>query len=283
MERSEVACTTNELVSSALGSATGAAIGVAIAGPAGAVGGAVVGTAVEHVTNKIGKEIRDRILSKSEERKVDAVFTEATDLIKKKIEQGCSPRQDGFFNAGENDRSPAEEVFEGVVFAAQRECEEKKEHYFARLYANLAFDKTISRPMANKLIKLAEGLTYRQLLILTTVGVNQSLGDGGVFKKTAYSHVEGLSAVTVASEVFELYRMSLLGSSDAILDCAGINPSKIRIVGYGALLFNLMELGQPVQEDDTNDLLAEIFAFMTGSNELLNPPEDPLQKVRDGE
>lgn len=254
---------------SAASSAAGAVIGGSVAGPLGAVGGAMAGTAIENIAKKIGKEIKERMLSKSEEKKIDTVFDSACKKITDKLNEGMQLRQDDFFaKTGEN-RSSAEEIFEGTLFAAQRESEEKKIKYYANLYANIAFNTTISRPIANQLIKIAEQLTYRQIVILHAIGTHQLMQKMSFFKTTAYSSVSGLTNVTIASEIFELYRMSLISSKNVIFDSAGINPSMLSISGYGALIFQLMELTQLETDEDLPLLLMEIISFLTGK-EIIN-------------
>lgn len=63
-------------------------------------------------------------------------------------------------------------------------------------------------------------------------------------KEENYKEVRGLNNVSIASEIFDLYRKSLIFSSEAILDAGGINPSKLILGGYGALVYNLMELSK---------------------------------------
>lgn len=245
--------------------AVGAVIGGAVAGPLGIVSGAMAGTAIENIAKRIGKEIKERLLSKSEVRKIDTVYTAACKKISEKINSGCNLRNDDFFAETDKDRSTAEEIFEGTLFAAQRESEEKKIKYYARLYANIAFDNTISRPMANQLIKIAEQLTYRQIVILNVIGWHQMLQKTNLFKDTAYASVSGLANVTIASEIFELYRMSLLSSRNVIFDSAGITPSALSVSGYGALLFQLMELVRLEPDEGLPLLMSEIILYLTGS------------------
>ena len=52
------------------------------------------------------------------------------------------------------------------MLVAQKEYEERKLQYIANLYANIAFDDSISCEMADKLLKISSELTYRQLIIL---------------------------------------------------------------------------------------------------------------------
>ncbi len=254
--------TAAEYGGAAAGAAAGAGIGLVIAGPAGATLGAIAGTALEKAFLHIGKEITERKLSKAENKKVGSVYTLASENIDKKLIAGKTLREDGFFEESEADRSSAEEILERTLFAAQREAEEKKLPYYARMFANIAFSTDVSRPIANQTIKIAEQLTYRQLLILNAIATFQI---GGVpLKKTAYGSVVGLTNVAIASEIFELYRMCLLSSSSVIFDSAGINPSALSITGYGAHIFNLMELHTLISDHDNVQLMAEITAFMTG-------------------
>lgn len=122
--------------------------------------------------------------------------------------------------------------------------------------------------MANHLLKISEQLTYRQIVILGTLGdfvvAGQALPELKVLKQTAYTEVSGLENVAIATEIYDMYRMSILGSSEAILDSAGINPSALTIVGYGANLYNLMELHNLKQNSQLPTIQAQITVFLTG-------------------
>ena len=250
----------------AAASGVGEMVGAAIGGPGGAVVGAIVGTAIEKVFHHTGKEITERMLSPAENRKVETAYTVAQTAIAQKLEAGKTLRDDGFFEEDENGRSDAEEILEGTLFAAQREFEEKKIKLLGTMYANLAFDETVSKPIANYLIKLAERMTYRQILILQSVGIAQQTKPCMPLKQTAYREIQGIENVAIATELFELYRMGILHSSAAILDCAGINPAALSVGGYGAHLFNLMELDRNMwQDSDDIFVQGEVFAFLLGT------------------
>ena len=160
----------------AASAAVGAGVGLLAAGPAGAVIGSLAGTLIENVVKKIGEEIKERKLSKSENKKVGSVYALASENIAQKLSAGKTLRSDDFFVESKDDRSTAEEILEGTLFAAQREAEEKKLPYYSRMYANIAFSTDVTRPMANQIIKIAEQLTYRQLLILNAIGTHQAIG-----------------------------------------------------------------------------------------------------------
>lgn len=244
----------------------GSAIGTAIAGPGGVVIGALAGTLAEKTIERIGKEISLRMLSKSEERKVGTVFSEAVRILDKRIKEGASLRNDEFFHETDG-RCTAEEILEGTLFAAQREHEERKLKYYARLYAGIALCPDISRSMANQIIKLAEQLTYRQIIILHIIGIFQTVSANipNPMRKGAYSSVSGTENVAISGEIFELYRMSILYSKSVAFDSAGIDPSALSVGGYGAHIYNLMQLSSLIPEEDSTKIIAEIMAFLTGT------------------
>src|ERR1051326_659774 len=64
-------------------------------------------------------------------------------------------------------RSTAEEIAEAVLVAAERDHEERKLRYYGNLLANLAFSDGIDRAEANLLTRLAQGLSYAQLCLLS--------------------------------------------------------------------------------------------------------------------
>ncbi|MBQ3302093.1 MAG: hypothetical protein IJH04_08135 [Eggerthellaceae bacterium] len=238
------------------GALVGAGVGAVVAGLPGAVGGAAVGSAAGSVFKRVAGDIHARYLSKGESKRVDAVFDEAMREIERRLRQGDNARDDGFFDCEAGDRSTAEEILEGTLLAAQREYEEKKLPYMAKLYANIAFDSGVSRPMANRLIKIASDLTYRQLVIIRIIGMLQiqaTILDIRV--KKAYGSISGLTEVSIASDIYDLYKSSLVFSSEAMLDAAGVNPSKLTLGGYGALVYNLMELESMELDDDAADVM----------------------------
>jgi len=247
---------------SAASAAVGAGIGTLIAGPIGTVTGAMVGTAVEHVIQFAGQEIKEKVLSKSEKRKIGTVYECAKEKINRNLDEGKTLRTDDFFNPSTDGRSSADEILEGTLFAAQRENEEKKLPYMANLYANINFDESIDRHMANQLIHIASELSYRQLVILRVIGAYQTgdLVGAPPRRSTEYGTITGYDNISIATDIFDLYRRSLVFSQSAILDAAGIIPSKLTISGMGALLYNLMDLPHMPYDELANT----IVTFLSG-------------------
>ena len=228
---------------SVAGALAGAGIGAVIAGPVGIAGGAIAGTAIEKVIQRIGKEIQEKFLSKAESRKIETVYSCAKEKIESNLKNRKALRNDDFFSKMIDDRSSSEEILEGTIFAAQREHEEKKLPYLANLYANINFDSTINRQMANQLIKIASDITYRQIVILYVIGSYQTNPQLVPKRRDRiFEGIQGYEKISIASEILDLYRRSLVFSENVILDKGGFTPSLLKLAGNGAFLYNLMEL-----------------------------------------
>lgn len=254
----------SELGGTAVGASVGTGVGLVVAGPGGAALGAIAGSVVEKVFEWAGAEISERLLSKKENQRVKSVLEVAKEKVQKNLASGQVIRDDDFFDKDINDRSTAEEILEGVLLTSQKEYEERKLVYLANLYSNIAFDKTITRQIANQLIKIAAELTYRQLVILKVIGFFQTNPMAPTRKKSAFTEINGLNNVSIASDIYALYQKSLVFSSNAILDAAGINPSTLSIGGYGALLYNLMGIA----DIPFDEMTCEIIVFLAERNEV---------------
>ena len=253
--------TVAELGGSSTGAVAGAAIGASVLGPWGIVGGALAGTLIEKGFLWIGNEIKTRTLSPREAKRIDAVSTYASHKIHKNLASGKTFRADCFLESSNGERSVYDEILEGVVLVAQKEYEEKKLRYLGNLYGNLPFDTMVDPRMANMLLKIASELTYRQYVILFVIDLYQNPVYEAQIKKEPYESLAGFKNMTIATEIFDLYRRTLIHSSDALLDAAAINPSTLELVGYGSLMFKLMEL----DEIKGDPICFEIMDFMTGT------------------
>lgn len=249
---------------SAMGGAIAGGMVGLVGGPAGVIVGVFAGSVVGNVLERAGKEIKDRLLSKSEEKKIQTVYDLTREKIQKRMGEGKSVRNDGFFSNDE--RSGADEVFEGLMFAAQKEAEEKKLPYMANLFSNIAFDKTISREEANQLIKVAQEVSYRQLVIMQIIIFFQ-LGRNTFGKlnpspetprETAYGSVNGYDNISILTEINDLYRKGIVHSSSIIFDVASINPSQLILAGVGVQLYRLMELDKVPLDDIALKIIATL-------------------------
>lgn len=147
------------------GALTGATAGMAIGGPPGAIIGAGAGplvtTSIETAT-----ELISRKWSKLEGEKLGAGYAHALEQINLHLTLGKTPRTDGFFERDVNNRSPASEVFEGVLNQCKNEHEEKKIQFIGYIFANAAFSDCPAEDV-NCLLHVCERLTYRQMCLLT--------------------------------------------------------------------------------------------------------------------
>lgn len=261
-----------------VGSGIGAAAGTALGGPmgtvAGAAAGSAIGTGVEKIISFVSTEMLSRRLSKMEEKRTEVTI----DLLREKISQNLSSgeqyRSDDFFDKKDNVESPAEELLEGTILSVQREYQEKKLPYVSNFYANLVFAERISPEEANQLLKIIDSLSYRQLVILKVIAL-YTIDESKLPKRiTSFNDgIQGYDNISIATEIYDLYRKGLVFSNNIILDVAGINPSALSINGCGAELFNLMELGklsEPITE-------GRIVAFLIGQNVVGDTSDNSVQ------
>lgn len=128
-------------------------------------GGHMAGALVDVLFN-FANDIDSRAMSNMEKERVSATYIIVRNQIRKRIDDGYELRNDGFFNSEINDRSSAEEIFEGFLLAAQKEYEQKKIIFYANLVAGISTDNKVNRAEANQLIKMVEKLSYRQICII---------------------------------------------------------------------------------------------------------------------
>lgn len=265
-KKEKIVDTLSEYGGNAAASVIGSVVGTAVAGPIGSVLGAVAGTSLEKMFLWLGKEIKERCLSESEHKKIGTVYEHAKAKIEMNLNTGKKLRAERFFDCNPDERSEAEEILEATLFAAQRECEEKKLKYIANLYANINFELPVELKMnidsqaANKLIKIASDLSYREIAILSVVGAYQL---GLLIKpprRNDIFHNIKQQGNYISSEVFDLYCRGLIYSDEIILYAGGINPQKLNLRGYGAALYNLMELSTMPKDKVIDD----IISFMSG-------------------
>jgi hypothetical protein len=146
----------------AIGAPSGALLGFLLGDAPGAAVGAAVGSLVSHALQTAGMEIWERYLTKRGKVRVARVIVLAADEMQKRLQTGAKPRSDQFFTAQPPFCSPAEEIIESVLLKAEREPEERKLPYIAKLLAHIPFDSSIDVDMAHQLLRFAETLSYRQ-------------------------------------------------------------------------------------------------------------------------
>lgn len=243
MENNKIEKDISEVSISVAETAVATGISLAMGGPIGIMSGALAGSVIAQALKNLREEFVSRHLSRQENSRVNEVLNQAQILITQKLESGQSVREDDFFKSDGENISSAEELLEATLVSAQREYEERKLPYLAKLYANIGFDSSISRPIANYLIKLSSEITYRQIIIIQMIGYAQKISNRLEIRENRTSRtINGLENVAIATEVYDLYRRGIIFSKQIILDAAAVNPINLELGGYGALIYNLMEL-----------------------------------------
>jgi hypothetical protein len=216
----------------ALGAVVGAGLGLA-GGPEavliGAGGGSMIGVAL----TRAGRGLR-RFMSSRGEIRAATAFSTAVTVIQERLSAGEEPRSDGFFEGDGSGRPPAEELAEGMLRAAERSYEEQKVPYIGRLYANLCFDASVSRPEANHLLRLADALSYQQLMLLQLFATSDPVGEP--LKPVPGTEV-AVGVLHLLSEAFDLYLRGLLANGNiATFRPLDLQPSSLRTEGVGIRL-----------------------------------------------
>ncbi|MDQ1060462.1 hypothetical protein QFZ23_004363 [Arthrobacter globiformis] len=163
-------------VSNLFGSLAGAITGHAVSGPTGAITGAIVGPILEEA----GRSVLSRILGARERRRVESVVTFATDAVNRNLEAGMTIRQDSFWQARGGFAPDAQETFEAVLVAAQRDPEERKLPFMGSAYAYISCDPAMTAAASHWLIRQAESLTWTQFQLLALVAREDELDLAGI-------------------------------------------------------------------------------------------------------
>jgi len=121
---------------------------------------------ITSIFERVGIEISNTFLGSREQARIGMTYGNALVEIKRRIEAGDIPRNDNFYKSEKNERSKAETLLEGVLIKAKQEYEEKKIKYYSYFLANLTFDESTDYYKASTLLRLAEQLSYRQIIII---------------------------------------------------------------------------------------------------------------------
>lgn len=114
------------------------------------------------------------------------------------------------------------------------------------------------------MIKLASAVSYRQLVILSVIGKNQDSDCDIELRSTTFRGFENYQDISIAAEIYDLYRSSLIISSDAILDAASFTPALLVMNGLGELLYRHMELYNMPMDKERQ----EIIVFLTDGSPI---------------
>ena len=251
-----------EQVSQRALSGAAAAGGAAIGGPLGAL----AGRAVEGV----GSELLERLLSHAERRRIEAARAMAKADLEARLKRGEKLREDDYFRAPPTlgskmfapwgaSRPPAEEIMEAIYLFAGRTYEERKLPHLEALGVALMFDSEVSPTYAQHLARLANALSYRQLLLLAVFhnpSPHARLTDGDV-------RPDSRSGVGI--EMQELARLGLIGLNEPTEDAyptasiLEVGLTFIMTTYHGRKLWELMKL-ETLPEQGVRDVVEELVA-----------------------
>jgi hypothetical protein len=148
-----------------IGAVAGGALGL-VGGPVGAMGGAAAGLLITRTVRRVGLEVYDRLLVPRQQERVGTVLAVALADAEARGIAGEQPRADGFFDAPEGNRSDAEEILEGVLLQAANAYQERKLRHLGAILPSLAFRSDVSPADGHWLSRMADRLSWRQLVLL---------------------------------------------------------------------------------------------------------------------
>jgi hypothetical protein len=232
-------------------SAVGVGVGTAIAGPIGGIAGGIAASSLDVLFRKyVSKHIHHNLSINEEERLRKVLSQFNTKMVQNlSVGSGKTLRQDSFSEEKINQRSAAEEIFEGVLFAVEREYEEKKVKFEGNFYANILFDSRIDKASANFLLRLAQSLSYGQLCIVTL------FVQKGKFhlRQESYRNIPQFNDNHLLALLQEIHQLSSQGllfvDGEMMASPFDVIPTKMEAVGPIQTLYLLMDLEEIEQSD----------------------------------
>lgn len=242
-EREELGAT-RSLVSAGseiAGAAIGGALGFLAGGPGGAALAGMVGVAAARALGKVGGEVAERYLGPREKVRIGGVIALAAAQIDDRIKNGEALRSDGFFLSDNDIRSEADEAIESALLKAQREAEEKKLPFLANIIADASFNKALTRPMVQQILKISELLTYNQLCLLKLFSdsSNVKLESKGYADRDQFP----FDLMQTLYEAFDLCSRGLVtNGGNATLSVKDVIPGSCKVQGLGEIMVQVLKL-----------------------------------------
>jgi hypothetical protein len=271
------------LVSKWVGNVAGAGLGLAIIGPPGAILGASISPFIEHYLSRLTGEFVKRQMGQRQTDRAAAGIILLQRAISARIEKGEPLRGEDFTSADESGRSAADELGEQAVFSIIASIEERRIPFLANFYTSLYFDTEIDRLSVPALVKIADGITYRAMCILSVVG------SGKLYTGKSREHGETkpwpIDDHFIAKAVFDLQGIVVQrDSSDqagtVMLGYDDVDPFIMELSQLGHQIYDKMGLaGIPTSDPDiekTMQALKRIAAAPLAGPDLVKALEDGL-------
>lgn len=152
-----------ELLSKTVGASVG------LLGPEVALAAPTVETLASHALRRIGETVVNMVGRGAAERAGAAIVVIEADRLARD-RNGEAPRSDDAFNEERDGLRPdSDELLEGVLMYAAASYEQRKVVLLAHLYDGIAFDASVTPQQGHFMLKLADQLTYRQLVALVVL------------------------------------------------------------------------------------------------------------------
>ncbi|MDK0705039.1 hypothetical protein P5E61_01550 [Clostridium perfringens] len=228
----------------------------------------ISGTVAKTVYGKSIQALADKIdpcqLTEWEKKRVENCMVSSIERIAERINNGDELRKDDFFKEKPNGKTDAEEVFESIVVASQRESQEMEQIFYGNMLANIGFVDYLDADEFNFLLKVFEKLTYRQCLILAVFYMNyiQKVNNiATVFK--GYNPIQGENIKSKQwifyQEILDLYQKSLLFDGKILFNITQLIPSDIYTYGLGEQIVLLAGLDKIVENKNLTTKHLEDF------------------------
>jgi hypothetical protein len=257
-EESQAAIELIEGGSELAGAFVGGALGL-IGGPPGVAAGAVGGVAVTRGLKRVAHEIRERVLGPRQVERAGAALTVAIARVRERLDAGEEPRDDGFFDARAGERPDAEELLEGILLHAGNSYEERKVELLGRFWASLAFDDSISAAHANFLLRVADAVSYHQLVCLALVGSEERREQMKQMDRARVAPDHPASLDRLDAEIVDLGLRAVVGVPFKVLtgNVEALRMQNVWPTRVGRDLERLMELADAIPSSELDDVLRD--------------------------
>lgn len=245
------------------GAVSGAAVELWLGSPTGVLAGAVAGQAVGEACRWALADVVHRRLSRREEVRVGGVAGFAAIRLNYLLVHGARLRTDGYFATQPDGRTPGAEIAEGVLLAARDAFEERKVRHIGYLLANVAVNPEIDAGLAAAQLRRAEGLTWRQLVLIEAVARQR---EGGTPLPSG-NFTDGNGVWTswgARAELADLHRSEIVWATHPAIDgkrIGGISTemTELFLPNAGALLRDLLSLDL-IEQGDVDEVVEALVA-----------------------
>jgi hypothetical protein len=251
------------LVGGAIGTSAAPGVGTAVGAGVGSAVGSQIGSVVKSYLRRTAIEMERRLSRKESARAMESSAWTLIE-IEKLISEKCLVRDDVVDpESGRTD--VVEELFEGSVRASMDAYEEKKVSFLSKMSARVIFMPLVDWPQAHYLLKVADGLTYRQMLLLELLSgdwkghlVRFSFREREMALKAREAGTEfdqeepRPDLLSLLLEIKSLSDAGLLERDDDtfVMDWTDVGPGSMQVSSVGAVLREMLG----ICEADRGDL-----------------------------